>query len=179
MVLLRPLYRNWSLKIPNCLKFILMLLKCLTPFIFCLYFVWCVNTLLSITYLLFSVYSQLVHRVCKWNFVLLSLQANSSHDQCVKMVGINLIEICTKLRPVYTYLHHRRLHVCHRQSLTLCQWKWTVWWADWVQTPFSPSNSPSLFTQCKFDGHAHGDGTCKKVLTWWAIVLMWKECTED
>ena len=64
------------------------------------------------------------------------------------------------LRPVYTYRHRLRLHARHHQSLPFCQWKWTVWWADWVQNPFSPSNSPSLFTQCKFDGHS--DGTCKQ-----------------
>ena len=46
--------------------------------------------------------------------------------------------------------------------LTLCQWKQTVWWRDWVQNPFCPSNGPSPFTQCKFDG----DGTCKQALKW-------------
>ena len=64
------------------------------------------------------------------------------------------------LRPVYTYRHRLRLHARHHQSEPFCQWKWTVWWADLVQNPFSPSNSPSPFTQCKFEGHRCG--TCKQ-----------------
>ena len=40
----------------------------------------------------------------------------------------------------------------------------TLWQADWVQNPFSPSNGPSPFTQCKFDGHGDGDSTSKQAL---------------
>ena len=60
----------------------------------------------------------------------------------------------TYVGPIYTY----RL----RQSLSLCQQKWTVWWTEWVQSPFWLSNGPSPYTQRKFDrdGHGHDDGDC-------------------
>ena len=35
------------------------------------------------------------------------------------MLGIKLIELCTKLRPVYTYLHRLRRRACHRQSFNI------------------------------------------------------------
>ena len=34
-------------------------------------------------------------------------------------------------RAVYTYRHRVRLRARHRQSLTLCQWKRTIWRIDW------------------------------------------------
>ena len=75
-------------------------------------------------------------------------------------------QLCRKLflRTVYTYRHRRRVRVRHRQSLTPCQYKRTVWWAEWARNPPSPSNGPSLFTQCRIDGHGEGDGTCKQAL---------------
>ena len=68
------------------------------------------------------------------------------------------------LEPVYTYRHCHRSRHSHRQSLTLCQWKQTIWWTEWVQNPICPSNSPSPLTQCKFDGDCHSDGMCKQAL---------------
>ena len=59
---------------------------------------------------------------------------------------------CDYLRPVYTYL--LRLH--HRQSLPLCQWKWSVWWIEWVLP---------IGTMLHFDGDRNGDGTCKQAFT--------------
>ena len=58
-----------------------------------------------------------------------------------------------KQLPVYTYRHPSPC-----RSLTLCQWWWTVWWAEWVRNPICLSNGLSPFTQSKFDGDGDGDG---------------------
>ena len=40
---------------------------------------------------------------------------------------------------MYCLRLHARVRVCHRQSLSLCQWWRTVWRTDWVWNPFCPS----------------------------------------
>ena len=58
--------------------------------------------------------------------------------KCISGVLSSTLHTYLKLKyfqgPVYTYHPHARQS--HHQSLTLCQWWWTVWRKDWVWNLF-------------------------------------------